>query len=174
MLYKKSETWKNYGLLKVEKPWRLLWQVPMCLVITILVGALANELFSNFLGVQVMPQNRFAALSGNLPLFLIWLVIGWVVGGFFEEMIFRGFLLGHIESLFGKYRWSAAVGVVGQAFLFGLVHFYNRGIVGGLTIFIVGITMGILFLGLRRNLWPLIIAHGIIDTLSFIEDFLAT
>jgi membrane protease YdiL (CAAX protease family) len=89
-------------------------------------------------------------------------------------MIFRGFLFGHIEKIFGYFRWATAVAVIGQAFLFcGLVHFYNRGLVGGLTIFCVGLVLGVLYIKLGRNLWPLILAHGIIDTLSFLEDFLA-
>ncbi len=172
LLRKNSTKWTDFGLSKVERPIKLLWQVPLVMVLTIAAGILANLLFSSLFEIQSISQSRFEELEGNLPLFLMWSTIGWIVGGFMEEMIFRGFLLGHFEKLFIGHNWAIIAAVCLQAFLFGVIHFYNRGIVGGLTIFVVGLVLGLLYIKLGRNLWPLILAHGIIDTLSFLEDYL--
>jgi membrane protease YdiL (CAAX protease family) len=173
VLIKKSNgKWAEYGFLKPNKPVSLLWKAPMVMILTIVTGVLASKGFSWVFESNALAQTRFEGLEGNLPLFLLWVVIGWVVGGFFEEMIFRGFLLNNFEKLFGKNRNAITLAILSQAFIFGLAHFYNRGIVGGLTIFVVAIVLGILYIKFGRNLWPLIIAHGIIDTLSFLEDFL--
>jgi len=173
LLIKKSNgKWANYGFLKPNKPISLLWKVPLIMILTIVAGVLASKGFSWVFESNPITQARFEGLEENLPLFLLWVAIGWLVGGFFEEMIFRGFLLNNFEKLFGENNRATLLAILSQAFLFGLVHFYNRGIVGGLTIFVVAIVLGILYIRLGRNLWPLIIAHGIIDTLSFLEDFL--
>jgi membrane protease YdiL (CAAX protease family) len=172
IIRKSKEKWTDYGLIQVEKPVTLLWKVPLIMILTIAAGVIASKVFSSIFESSAIAQSRFEGMEGNLTMFLTWVVIGWVVGGFFEEMIFRGFLLNNFEKLFGKTQRATILAVLSQAFLFGLVHFYNRGIVGGLTIFVVAIVLGFLYIRLGRNLWPLIIAHGIIDTLSFLEDFL--
>ncbi len=112
-------------------------------------------------------------MAGNVPMFLMWVAYGWIVGGFMEEMIFRGFILHHVLKIFEGSRSKFFIAVFSQAFLFGLVHFYNRGIIGGLMILIAGLVIGFLYLRFGKNLWPVILAHGIMDTLSFLEDFLA-
>ncbi len=172
ILRKYDEKWADYGLTKVKSPIRLLWQVPLVLVLTIAAGVLANFLFSSLFETNPVSQSRFEGMEGNLVLFLMWVAIGWMVGGFFEEMIFRGFLLNHFEQLFGKTNRATFMAICSQAFLFGLIHFYNRGWAGGFTIFVVALVMGLLYIRLGRNLWPLILAHGIVDTLSFLEDYL--
>ncbi|GMN09561.1 hypothetical protein MTsPCn9_16040 [Croceitalea sp. MTPC9] len=167
-----KQQWSEYGLLKPKKPLRLLWKVLLVMVLTIAAGVLASKVFGSLFDSNAIAQTRFEGMEGNIPMFVMWVVIGWVVGGFFEEMIFRGFLLNNFEKLFDRSKWATVLAIIAQAFLFGLVHFYNRGIVGGLTIFTVAIVLGILYIRFGRNLWPLIIAHGIIDTLSFLEDFM--
>ena len=167
-----GSSWKELGLKKVDRPLRLLWQVPLVMVVTIAVGALGTKLLLMVFEAPVPSQSRFEGIEGNLIMFIQWSLIGWIVGGFMEEMIFRGFLLNQFAKLFRNHRMANFLAVLCQAFLFGAIHFYNRGIVGGLSIFMVSIALGLFYLRFNKNLWPLIIAHGIIDTLSFLEDFL--
>jgi len=172
LLRKENKRWSDFGLSKMEKPIKLLWQVPLVLILTIAAGLLASLLISSFFEVDPVIQSRFKEIEGNLSLFLMWSTIGWIVGGFMEEMIFRGFLIGHFEKLFKDSKWATILAICSQAFLFGAIHFYNRGITGGFPIFIVALVLGLLYIKLGRKLWPLILAHGIVDTLSFLEDFL--
>jgi membrane protease YdiL (CAAX protease family) len=61
-----------------------------------------------------------------------------------------------------------------QAFLFGAVHVYNRGLFGLLVLGAVGAVLGIFYLVFHRNLWPVILAHGMGNTLGFLVRYLDT
>lgn len=89
------------------------------------------------------------------------------MAAFGEEFFFRGFLLTVIAEALGASRaaWIAAVLV--QAIGFGLVHAY-QGPVQAISIGIGGAVYGGAFLVAKRNLWPVILAHGINDTLGLI------
>lgn len=94
----------------------------------------------------------------NYLLFLI--PVAWGSAAFGEELLLRGFVLHRLTSLLGS-RW----GVVLQALLFALGHAY-QGPSGVLTLFVVGLVFGFGYLRAGRNLWPVITAHGLIDTVS--------
>ncbi|MCZ6760070.1 MAG: CPBP family intramembrane metalloprotease, partial [Gemmatimonadetes bacterium] len=61
--------------------------------------------------------------------------------------------------------WMTAV--VSQAIAFGLIHAY-QGSTQAISIGIGGAVYGAAFLLARRNLWPLVVAHGLNDTIGFI------
>jgi len=51
-----------------------------------------------------------------------------------------------------------------------VAHFY-QGPSGILLTGTTGLLIGAAFLLVRRNLWPLVIAHGLINTISFVDMF---
>lgn len=172
LMHFRGNKWATIGLRKPPSWLKLVGQVLLVLVGTILVGALVSKGLGSLLGAPEVDRSRFEAIEGNLMMFLWWALVGWVVGGFAEEMIFRGFLLNRVEALLADKRFATVFAVLFQAFFFGLIHFYNRGLVPALTIAAVAITLAAFYLRFGRNLWPLILAHGTIDTLSFLEDYL--
>ena len=114
--------------------------------------------------IHPVPQPSFLGyIRGNTSGFLFWVAIGWIVGGFMEEVLFRGFLLTRVSQLFADPALGLAVGIVGQALLFGALHLY-----AGAFAFVFATTLalssGIFYLLLGRNLWPLIIMHGVWNT----------
>lgn len=174
LLWRNHQKWSDLGLRRLENPSKLLWQVPLVLVSSIAALAITNQLLSLLIEIPApVQQSRFEGMAGNVPMFLMWVAYGWIVGGFMEEMIFRGFILNHVLKIFEGSKSKVYIAVFSQAFLFGLVHFYNRGIFGALMILIAGMVIGFLYIKFGKNLWPMILAHGIMDTLSFLEDFLA-
>ncbi len=102
-------------------------------------------------------------VRGNTAAFLSWVAIGWIVGGFMEEVLFRGFLLTRVSRLFADPALGLAVGIVAQALLFGALHLY-----AGAFAFVFAATLavssGLFYLLLGRNLWPLIVMHGAWNT----------
>ncbi|WP_339743627.1 CPBP family intramembrane glutamic endopeptidase [uncultured Maricaulis sp.] len=113
----------------------------------------------------------FAYLENNLPLLIAFLVfIAWGVAGFGEEMLFRGFLLGRFETLFGGTRIALVLAVLAQAALFGLGH-ASQGLYGIVQTGSIGLIMGIAYLAGGRWLWPVIIAHGLVDTISLVQEY---
>jgi uncharacterized protein len=84
--------------------------------------------------------------------------------GFWEETVFRGFLLGRFRAAFGatdslskRDVWA----VVLTAVLFGGAHGY-QGVLGVMQTSVIGITLGLLTVW-RKSVWPAAIAHATID-----------
>jgi len=113
-----------------------------------------------------LDQQTFAALRGDLGAYLIVIPSVWLFAALGEEFLFRGYLLTRLAEIFGRSRTAWALAIVGQAAAFALSHWY-QGPVGMVPIGIGAVLTGIVTTAWGRNLWPAIIAHGLIDTLGF-------
>lgn len=113
-----------------------------------------------FLGLPPTDVSRFLDLvEGNLVMYAWYLVpVAWGSAAIGEELLCRGFLLHRLEGLTGT-----SVAVVLQAAIFAAAHFY-QGITGVVAIFALALVFGAVYMRNGRNLVPLIIAHGLIDT----------
>ena len=120
------------------------------------------------IGSEVDPRysGRFADLPGNTGRLLYWISVSWIVGGFVEEMLFRAMLQSRFERLLAGNPYSAPIAVVLQAIVFGQQHFYYQGWSGALATGGIALISGALFIFLRRNLWPLIVSHGLANTIG--------
>jgi membrane protease YdiL (CAAX protease family) len=120
--------------------------------------------------IQPLDYSRFENIQGNIGLFLMYLTISWTTAGFGEEVIYRGFLMGHFARLFGgkKAGWGMSLIVVSG--IFALVHAY-QGPMGVLLILFPAILFGLLYIVSGFNLWYTIIAHGTADTFVFLMFF---
>ncbi len=106
--------------------------------------------------------SRFSALQGNLRLTLIFVFYVLVGAGFYEEFMFRGFLMQGFAMFFGGSRAAWAVALIVQAALFGVSHAYQNPL-GILITGTLGALLGVVVLLSGRNLWIAIIAHGLFD-----------
>ena len=98
------------------------------------------------------------------PLTVVVIVFIAVVGApFVEEMFFRGLVQSGLVS-----RWGAAVGIIGQAILFGLVHLGPTDARGNLGVFLliapVGAILGVLRFGFKR-LGPGMFTHAVYNAI---------
>jgi membrane protease YdiL (CAAX protease family) len=78
-------------------------------------------------------------------------------------------LITRLSALFGAQRVAKMAAVVIQAALFGLAHAF-QGPTGMLTALVIGLVFGLAYVR-GHSLWPIIIAHGLIDTLGLIGLF---
>ena len=122
---------------------------------------------------NVPDLSRFDPLRGNLPNLIINVIVhACITAGFVEEFLWRGYLINRLVDLQGKkttLSWTVAV--VFSAIIFGLGH-ANQGLVGIVKISLIGLMFGIAFLTVRRNLWPLVIVHVVLDVVSFTVHYL--
>ncbi len=124
-----------------------------------LLGSVAG-----ILGEDNVPQvNRqiAEALGRDKLLFAVWLgPVVWLQAALIEEL-YRAFMLAKLWRV-----WDGPVArgltVVGSALLFGLGHAY-QGPLGILGTAVIGLILGLHYLR-RGRMLPLIIAHGIYDT----------
>jgi uncharacterized protein len=111
--------------------------------------------------------SKFKEVQGNLELAVLGVFYASIGAGFYEEFMFRGFLMQGLAMLFGAGRGAWIVACILQGALFGLAHAYQNPL--GIAITgTLGILMGILVLALGRNLWPVIIGHGLFDASRFV------
>lgn len=91
-----------------------------------------------------------------------------LVESFLEELLDRAFLITWFEKLCPKTRITTIIAVVMQALLFGFKH-SNDISERPITVAVIGLIMGITYVKFSRNLWTIIIAHCILNTMSMIE-----
>jgi membrane protease YdiL (CAAX protease family) len=111
--------------------------------------------------------SKFKDVQGNLELTVFGVFYVFIGAGFYEEFMFRGFLMQGLAMLFGAGRGAWIVACVVQGALFGAAHAYQNPL--GIAITgTLGVSMGLLVLASGRNLWPVIIGHGLFDASRFV------
>jgi membrane protease YdiL (CAAX protease family) len=108
------------------------------------------------LQAELAAKARWSTQLAAIP--LAWVVPLSVFVGVYEEVVFRGFLLGRLRVLSG----SRALAVLISAVLFAAGHGY-QGTLGLVQTFAVGLVLGALAIA-RGSIWPTIVAHVSIDT----------
>src|SRR6266478_2195125 len=111
--------------------------------------------------------SKFKDVQGNLELTLFGVFYAFIGAGFYEEFMFRGFLMQGVAMLFGASRGAWIVACIIQGALFGVAHAYQNPL--GIAITgTLGVLMGLIVLASGRNLWPVIIGHGLFDASRFV------
>ena len=111
--------------------------------------------------------SKFKDVQGNLELTLFGVFYAFIGAGFYEEFMFRGFLMQGLAMLFGASRGAWITACLVQGALFGAAHAYQNPL--GIAITgTLGVLMGLLVLASGRNLWPVIIGHGLFDASRFV------
>ena len=109
--------------------------------------------------------SHLMVINDNLPLFILALVLVWITAAFLQELVFRAFLINSLDVLLGRTDSSPWFAVFISSVIFGLMHAW-QGIGGIIITGIIGFIFGTAFLLTGRKILPLILAHGILDTIS--------
>ena len=110
----------------------------------------------------------FARESKWNLLFII--LMGWVIGGLYETLVFHGFMFTRFERMLTGKR-ATLISFVITNIIFALYHIV-LGPVGVINAFIVGSAYLALALHFNRNLWYTIICHGMYNTIILILIYL--
>jgi len=171
ILKQKGASWASFGLVPFRFSLKLLGQAGVAVVISLLASFAVIWLFDGVFETPASATDRFGDLTGDVVGVLWWIILSWVVGGFAEEMLFRGAILTWIEKGLGVGHVGVGLAVFGQAALFGMAHIYYKGVMGGLITFSMALSFGVLYILFDRTLWPLIIAHGSVNSVGFIAKY---
>ena len=106
-------------------------------------------------------------IKGNFTNYILVLIAAFVVGGFYEELIFHGFIFTRFEKIFRKYK--TLIAFILTAFVFAAYHF-QQGTLGMINAGIAGCAYHALIMKNDRNLWYGLFFHAFYDFigLSFI------
>jgi membrane protease YdiL (CAAX protease family) len=166
-------TWRDLGFRKPESLMKTLAATGGILAMAIggiilfqmIKEPLFPELAADVSGEQA--SSKFGDLKGNWWLFFSLVPIFWLES-LLEELLDRGFLMNWLEKMFTSTRLATILAVVLQAMIFGFRH-SNDLSERSITVGLIGLAMGIGYVAFGRNLWPLILAHCLLNTMSMID-----
>lgn len=161
MLKSRGVHWQDLGLRKPGSIFKTILYGLGIFIITAVIGGLVN------IGMESQGYTQdlslFDVLQDDFVMFLfLATVISWFSAAFAEEFIFRGLIMGNIARSLGNTQKAWIIAAVVQAIIFGLFHAY-QGLNGFVAVFAIALVFGFFYYK-TRSLWPIIVAHGIMDT----------
>ncbi|WP_448138949.1 CPBP family intramembrane glutamic endopeptidase [Sphingobacterium siyangense] len=142
----------------------------------ILVGilsALAWVIFMQIIYIPVIKHlfnvpdyTEYNFIRSSIARLIMTIFAAWIIGGFYEEAVFRGYIQNLLEKrLFkGMGRWLP---IVITSILFGLYHL-QQDIFAVIAACLGGLYWGILYKKWNNNLWVSIISHALFDMITLI------
>jgi membrane protease YdiL (CAAX protease family) len=166
LLARRGESWRSLGLARPPDLGRAaIWTVGTFLVFILFLPAVLQTI-ADALALPPQDLARLGDIQHDTTRYLVLLIpIGWGTAAFGEELIFRGFLNTRMAAALGGGHAAIALSVVLQAVLFGLGHAY-LGPRGSMNAAAIGLVSGGVYWANGRNLWPLVIAHGLVDSVG--------
>jgi len=172
----RNVSWKELGLRKPKNFGKTLG-VSALIFAAVIISLITFEIIKDQLPFSITPDtslesavSKFGDLKGNWAHFFLIIPFIWIES-MLEEILDRGFFMNWIERLFSKTSYATVIAVLLQALIFGFRHSYDLS-ERSITVFIIGLIMGIAYVKFGRNLWPLIIAHCVLNTMSMVERVL--
>jgi len=172
LLHRRGLSWADLGL-RWPESWPKTAGLSVLVVVVLissmgLMGALADMIFED-----VGASGRFDHIEGNLQAYLVMMFLVWTHSAFFEELLFRAFIINRTSSFLGGGFKADVIAAVFSAIFFGYRHYYYQGMNGALTTGGAGLAFAILYLWFgRQNILPLILGHGAINSLGMTFRFL--
>jgi membrane protease YdiL (CAAX protease family) len=114
----------------------------------------------------VVPSyTEYDFIRNKLSNLVITIIAAWVIGGFYEEIVFRGFIQTKMQELIISYKNSFWIAGLFTSLLFGLYH-WQQGIFGIVPAFLGGLLWTFLLWRYKGNLWYPVISHAVYDTIA--------
>ncbi|SMD36040.1 CAAX protease self-immunity [Reichenbachiella faecimaris] len=163
----RNEKWSEYGFntVTIDK-----------LIIASSIGVLMG-FFDSFLIEPVISKqfgtpdvSGYQQLMSSLSGFFVVLIIGWLVGGMFEEFFFRGYLFNRLKMIIVHPLAHKWISVISTSLVFSTAHWY-QGIGGVIGTFYFSILVGMLYFYFK-NTWCLVLVHGFFNTVGILKLYL--
>lgn len=165
-------TWGELGFKRPDSWWRTLALSGFVFGVIVLGAALGNGIAGVFFDKGYV-LNRFGNIEGDIPMYLMWMGLVWTHSAFFEEMLFRAFLINRLSAFLGGSTAATLLSVTLAAIFFGYRHAYYQGPFGFVVTGVIGFGLGLIYVWFgKNNLLPQILAHGYVNSISFTMRFL--
>ena len=154
--------------------WTILKSLPI-LIFAACGFILGSIIMANIVGIPEgsADMTKYNYLQDNLPMLIVSLAGAYFASSFGEEVVYRGFLITRLQNIFGgDGRGAVVMAIILSSVIFGFAHFEWGAMGIGQTTF-MGAAFGISYLLTKRILWPLVLAHAYMDTILFIQLYMA-
>jgi len=174
----RRQSWKEFGLtfnaVSLKEGLRAFGQSLVVFAFGISCFIVGAIIIANITGIPESADfSRYDFLKDNLGGLLLSLLGVYFISSFAEEVIYRAFLINRIVEITHSFKYSKLIAVLLSSVFFGLIH-YEWGAMGMVQTGFMGLAMGISYFVLKKRLWTLIIAHMYMDTLLFVQIYLAS
>lgn len=159
----KKWDWNYFGLTKPNWINSIISGILYAIGIFVLVDIMIQPIFEHLFGE--IDLQAFDEIKGNFISYVIFILFMWIVAGFGEEFLFRGYIVKRLAIIFGNTNKSWFIAVTITAVIFGLAHIY-QGPSGVVTTGIIGFIMGMIFFRHRQNLSIAMFTHGFYDMIG--------
>lgn len=105
-------------------------------------------------------------MKGDINKLIIGIFISWTTAAFFEEILFRGYLINRLTDLFGEHNITKGILVLISGFIFDFVHYY-QGLNGAIAAGIIGVFRSTIFFLDKKKVTLPINIYGVFDTIGF-------
>lgn len=149
----------DLGLNRPNRWWTVPFWVLGIMVVFIAAQGLMPQLAAPLFDLPEPDMSRYDFIRGNPSAAIAMALVLPLTAAIPEEIVYRGFLIGRLLTIFGNGRGAAVLAVFVQSLIFGSIHF-QWGLGGMLVTSIMGFVWGGAFLLCGRNLWIVIMAHS--------------
>jgi membrane protease YdiL (CAAX protease family) len=155
--------WKSFGITRPD--WRKTIGRAFLLAIGIFIlnDFFIQPLIEFYFGK--VDLSEVSAMEGNLLNYLFFILLGWVLGGFCEEIIYRGYILKRLAKMLGDTKKAWLLSAVMASIVFGFGHSY-QGASGIVATAVIALLFGLIFSFNRNNLFLLVLIHGIYNMIA--------
>jgi hypothetical protein len=106
-----------------------------------------------------------SAIEGNWLNYGLFILLGWVLGGFCEEITYRGYVLKRLANILGDTNKAWLLSAVMASIVFGFAHIY-QGPSGMIATAVIAFLLGLIFIFNKNNLMVLVLTHGIYNMIA--------
>ena len=131
-----------------------------------LFGTFIQEPFFDHLLGTKKEISQFDAIKQSIPLTIFMIVLSWLLAGFGEEIVYRGYLLNRISETFGGNRTATIIALILSSAIFAVGHKWQRPS-SMLDVGFTGIYYGLSCLLSGKRLMVAVDTHGMNNTLGF-------
>lgn len=172
LLRRRGLGWSDLGLRWPESCLKTAGLTVLTMFLFI-VAVKTMELIAGYFFESVGASGRFDYVEGNLAAYIGTMLLVWTHASFFEELLFRAFIISRASHFLGGGLKADLIAVVFSSLFFGYRHYYYQGVYGALITGAAGFVFGMLYVLFgRKNILPLVFAHGILNSISQTSRFL--
>ena len=155
--------WKYFGMTRPNWPKTIIKAFLFSICLFLLSDFLIIPLLELYFGK--VDLSEISQIEGNFGNYVLYLLLGWIIGGFCEEFIYRGYVLKRLAIIFGNTNKTWLLSAIIASIGFGFVHYY-QGTSGIIATGIIGFIFGLIFIYNRNNLMLLVLIHGIYNMIA--------
>ena len=159
-----GESFQDLGFSFKNFPKQSLWVGTFAAVLILSFMQLVFfPILEKFVTFDEIDVGLYSFIQENKIQFITMVVMGWIVGGVYEEIVFHGFIFTRLEKMLPSH-YATKISFVLTVFIFGAYH-YQLGRAGMINATLVGIVYLGLYVYFKRNLWYSVICHGVYNTI---------